>query len=581
MDTEPRTYLQPFKYEGVRLLPGRLQKQFTDTRDFYFSIPDDDILKGFRQQAELPAPGKDMGGWCSHDTGVVFGQWLSGMARISKAIGDTALRDKAIHLMTEWSKALPKLKYGHYVYDKYVCGLLDLFEYAGCSEALGLLEQITGWASENLSRRRLPATDDDTQGGFFTGDGEWYTLSENLYRAYQLTGDARYRAFGDVWRYPYYWDMFTGKRPLDPHGVHGYSHVNTLSSAAMAYAVTGDADYLQTIVHAYDYFQQTQCYATGGYAPGEKLMRPNGELGESIVVEPNDLFLRYFPGRSFETPCGSWAVFKLGRYLLQFTGEARYGDWMEQMVYNGIGASLPMVERGSLPMFERGRTLYYADYRLMGGSKFYFPDPWPCCSGTYIQAVADYHNIIYFHSADGLYVNLYLPSEVTWNHNDQQITLYQWTDYPESEAISLSLQMRQSASFGLRFRVPGWAKGVTAEVNSAAVEVAGNPGAWAEIRRTWESGDRVSLKIAMEPRLVPIDAQHPYRVAVAQGPMVLVRVQDASRVTSDRAARWIAQGDRPGEFVARFEETKGTLVPFYRVGHGVPYRMYFDLQSTE
>ena len=41
---------------------------------------------------------------------------------------------------------------------------------------------------------------------------EWYTLSENLYRAYQFTGDSKYKTFGDVWRYPHYWGMFTGSR---------------------------------------------------------------------------------------------------------------------------------------------------------------------------------------------------------------------------------------------------------------------------------------------------------------------------------------------------------------------------------
>jgi len=34
--------------------------------------------------------------------------------------------------------------------------------------------------------------------------------------------------------------------------------------------------------------------------------------------------------------------------------------------------------------------------------------------GTYIQAVTDYHNIIYFKDASSLYVNLFLPSEVIW-----------------------------------------------------------------------------------------------------------------------------------------------------------------------
>src|SRR5713226_5622141 len=61
--SEPKRFLQPFDYDGVRLLDGALRDQYLATRDFYFNIPDDDILKGFRKRAGLPAPGNEMGGW--------------------------------------------------------------------------------------------------------------------------------------------------------------------------------------------------------------------------------------------------------------------------------------------------------------------------------------------------------------------------------------------------------------------------------------------------------------------------------------------------------------------------------------
>lgn len=541
--------LQPFNYEGVRLLDGPFLDQTRATRDFYFGIPDDDILKGFRRKAGLPAPGQDMGGWCGDTTAVVFGQWLSGMARLSYATGDAALRDKALTLMAEWGKTLPKLSFGHYDYDKYVCGLVDLAEYAGSGDALTLLAQLTDRAEKGLGRKRLPATDADSQGGYFNGEMEWYTLPENLYRAYALTGDARYEEFAAVWHYPHYWGMFTGQTAGKPDGFHGYSHVNTLSSAAMAYAVTGEAHYLETITRAYDYFQRTQCYATGGYGPGEKLMPADGALGRSLETEPNAKFLSGSVGRSFETPCGTWAVFKLCRYLLQLTGEARYGDWMERLLYNGIGAALPM--RG------RGETFYYADYRLRDARKYYFGDPWPCCSGTYLQSVAEYPNLLFFHDADGLNVALYVPSEVKWSHGGQEVTLTQRTGYPEGETVSLTLGLPRPAAFALRFRIPAWAHGATAQVNGQAVPGVDTPGAWAAIHREWYPGDRVTLRLPTPPRQVPIDEQHPRRVALVRGPVVLVRPHD-SPVPAGGA------------------RTPAGAVPFPQIGRDRPYAMYFD-----
>ena len=108
---------------------------------------------------------------------------------------------------------------------------------------------------------------------------------------------------------------------------------------------------------------------------------------------------------TFETGCGSWAIFKLSRYLMSFTGQATYSDWVEKMFCNGIA--------GGLPLQPDGHTFYYSDYRNGGGTKVYLEDQkWSCCSGTYPQAVADYHNLIYLHDNEGIYVNLFVPSEV-------------------------------------------------------------------------------------------------------------------------------------------------------------------------
>ena len=542
--------LEAFEYRGVRLLPSPFLDRLTATRAFYFGLPDNDIVKGFREQAGLPAPGEHLGGWCAHSSALLFGQWLSGMARLYRATGDEALRAKAIHLLEAWGETLPKLTFNHYEYDKFVCGLVDLAQYGNCPEALPLLARVTDWAEAHLQRERLHATDADSQGGYFNGQMEWYTLPENLYRAYLLTGDDRYRKFGDVWRYDYYWGMFNGRTLGTPDGFHGYSHVNTLSSAAMTYAVTGQPEYLRTITNAYDYFQQTQCYATGGYGPGEKLMRPNGELGESIVVEPNAKYLGGDKGRSFETPCGTWAVFKLCRYLQQLTGAARYGDWTERVLYNGIGAALPM--RG------RGETFYYADYRLTGARKYYYPAAFPCCAGTYIQDVADIHNQLYFRNPDGLFVNLYVPSEVTWQQHGQTTKLTQVTDYPAAEGIRFDLELQHSAMFNLNFRLPAWATDVSLAVNGAPHKASTRPGQWLELRRIWRDGDRVELRLPLPPRQVAIDRHHPRRVVWVRGPLVMVRPGGAE-----------AAPGKAGETTS--------LVPFAQLGRDEPYSMYFDL----
>src|ERR1051326_2568473 len=93
-----RMHLEPFDYNGVRLLDGMLKKQYEATRDYYFNLPNDDLLLGFRKRAGLAAPGVALGGWYSMDMGNALGQWLSGMARMYKATGDQPILDKASYL---------------------------------------------------------------------------------------------------------------------------------------------------------------------------------------------------------------------------------------------------------------------------------------------------------------------------------------------------------------------------------------------------------------------------------------------------------------------------------------------------
>ena len=569
--TGPKTFLEPFDYSGVSLSDGPLKAQFDTMRAYYYAIPDDDILKGFRARAGQRARGEELGGWYSGDpkrrlwwsngdTFNTFGQWLSGMARMSRATDDAEMRSKAIFLMSEWASTIEPDGWffysrrpwqPHYIYDKQVGGLVDMAMYAGRKDALVHLERITDWAVENLDRSRK--VDSDT---------EWYTLSENLYRAYRLTGNEKYRRFADLWKFTDYWNTFSGAAPssIPRHGHHAYSHVNTMSSCAMAYAVSGEKPYLDAIVNNYDWLQKTQCYATGGYGPEEDLIAEDGELGRRLETT----------SYSFETTCGTWGGFKLARYLMTFTGEARYGDWMEKLLYNGILAALPMGPKG--------QTFYYADYRLGGGRKFYHPDGnWPCCSGTYPQVLADYHNVIYYRDPAGLAVNLFVPSVAAWNQAGTEVTVAQETAFPESDTTLLTVSPAKPAAFDLKFRVPGWTQGVEVAVNGKPALIEAKPGSWAVLRRTWRPGDRLTLRLPMRLALSPIDAQHPKRVAMTFGPVVLVRDQ-TPRLTL-RGGSIEGMVKRPGlEFTAP-GQPDGLFMPFYKVGPNMPYNMYFDLPS--
>ncbi len=184
---------------------------------------------------------------------------------------------------------------------------------------------------------------------------------------------------------------------------HAYSHVNCLSSAAMAYLATKEESYLAAIKNAYEEILRHHTFATGGYGPAECLFpAEEGYLGDSLKANwdrdkrhesyrnfGDSVCVRDDKWGSCEVSCCSWAVFKLCHYLLMLTGEARFGDWAEKLLYNGCG--------GQLPITGDGRVMYYADYFINGvfksvedgrmhenGCSF----EWQCCTGTFPEDVA-------------------------------------------------------------------------------------------------------------------------------------------------------------------------------------------------
>jgi DUF1680 family protein len=262
---------------------------------------------------------------------------------------------------------------------------------------------------------------------------------------------------------------------------------------------------------------------------------------------------------------------------------------MERLFYNGIGSALPIAAGG--------KNFYYADYRVGGGMKVYNWEQWTCCSGTYIQAIADYHNIIYYKDASSLYVNMYVPSEVTWQRPAGEVKLAQETQYPVEETATLSIQSPGPAKFAVKFRVPAWTKGAAVKVNGEATSVECMPGTWAVVDREWHSGDRVEIRIPLALRMQPVDEQHPQRVAVVRGPLAMVAenayYDPLFRLpgTDEELNAW-AQPDSatdtssnppvplpPGCFRLAMPDgtsSRSRLRPFYTIAEVYPYRMYHD-----
>lgn len=567
--------LQSFTYHDVTLTDGPLAEQARFARQFYFDIPNDNLLNGFRLRAGLPAPGKPMGGWYDPDNfagGCAFGQYLSALARTYANTGDVRYKDKVAELVHGFHETIApdgfffisekiSTNWPCYTYDKNCIGMRDAYTLAGDTEALKVLKLMTDWAWKNLPRRK----------------DEWYTLPENLYNCYALTGDKRYLEMAREYDYSTdYYDYFANGTNAFLPSRHAYSHVNSLSSAAKAYEVTGDVKYFMAISNAWQYLTGTQMYASGGWGPNERFVTPGGgKLADSLDFKKNRWHFHTKIGgyaNSFETPCGTYANVNLDRHLIRFTANPKYGDNMERVIFNGMLAALPMKPDGS--------TFYYSDYHP-GAQKQYFPAKWPCCSGTYPENTADYPLDIYFHDDNGLYVNLFTPSQVRWRRGAKTITLEQTTDFPKSGTMTFAVHVDRPMRFALNVRVPEWAvKPVKIVVNGQPMHVKALPGTFLKISRRWNDGDTVTVAFPMSLRFEPVDAQNPNLAALMYGPLMLVALANSKvDFQQDEAHpdKWIHLQD-PDSLT--FSTADGQLFrPFYLVTDE-HYTTYCDFPSN-
>jgi hypothetical protein len=525
------TPLNLFPYQSVQLLDGPMKLQFEQNHARYLNLDDDRLLKVFRQVAGLPAPGADMGGWydltgfsLDHNdfhgfiAGHSFGQYLSGLARAYAVTGSEPTRAKVNRLVKGYAETLDdKAKFfvGYrlpaYTYDKLSCGLIDAHEFVHDPMAMDVHKKLSQAIQAYLPEKALSRAEQrsrphkDTS---FTWD-ETYTLPENLFLAYQRSGDPFYRDFAKRFlEDDTYFDPLAAGNNVLPFE-HAYSHVNAFSSAMQAYITLGSEKHLRAAKNGFEMVLTTQSFATGGWGPDEGFGEPNrGQLGDSLRTSH----------ASFETPCGAYGHFKIARYLLRVTKDARYGDTMERVLYNTI--------LGAWPIQADGTSFYYSDYATTG-KKVWYRDKWPCCSGTFPQLAADYHISTYLRSDDGVYVNLFTPSTVRWTEGSGQYGLTQETHYPMENKVRIRVAASQPVEYTLYVRIPGWTSDPMLSVNGKRVTEGVQPGTFAAVRRSWKDGDVVELELSMPLRLEQVDVQHPDQVALLRGPLVLFGVADS------------------------------------------------------
>lgn len=617
------------KGRSVQLLDEELLRRRGDNRAYLMRLKNQNLLQNFTHEAgicDIFGTGElDQihGGWESplcQLRGHFLGHWLSAAAMNVQATGDVELKAKAdaiVHVLAqcqeenggEWVGSIPE-KYldwiakgkgvwaPHYTLHKTLMGLLDLYEMTGNEEALSIAVNFAKWFyrwSGKFTREEFDNILDVETGGMLE---VWVQL-------YNITKDPTHKELVDRYYRARLFDaLLRGEDVLS--NMHANTTIPEVLGAALAYEVTGEEKWME-IVKAYWKFavDDRGFYATGGQTDGE-IWTPKFELAARL-------------GDKNQEHCAVYNMMRLAEFLFRWTGEARYADYWERNLYNGVMAQtyydgsrrFSHGLRSEYPM--TGLLTYFLPLR--GGAKKGWASETQdffCCHGSMVQANAALNNTIFYQSEDGVAVCQYFKSDLKTTLQGVPVAIAQridtqvGNDYttsvsagtqritettrkvlhdPNSIADHLFITAETPVTFTLSIRKPWWQQGdVKLLVNGEAVPVEVDEKGFITLTRTWQQDEVfVEFQKAVTVCRLPDD---PDMVAFLNGPVVLAGLCDDERTiyTDDPAhpeALIVPDNEREWAnwkqtFKLKGQEHGIRFFPLYEVGYEA-YSVYFPV----
>ncbi len=273
-------------------------------------------------------------------------------------------------------------------------------------------------------------------------------------------------------------------------------------------AETGDGELLAASAARWDDMVATKTALTGGNGS-----RHSGEaFGDCFELPPD---------RAYNETCAAIASFQWSWRLLLATGDARYADLMERVLYNGFGASLSA----------DGRRFFYVNPLQRRDDHFENDDPgrrreWfscACCPPNIMRLVASLGHYVATVAGDVLYLHLLAESAITVQLAGEILSLDAATRYPWSGSAELRVRRAPAAECGLAVRIPAWSSADSVSLNGQRLRCQADDHGYLVLRRRWQAGDLLTLALDVRPRLTypsrRIDAVRG-AVAVERGPLV-------------------------------------------------------------
>ena len=556
---------------GIRLDSGLFKTVMENNADYLMrSYSADDLLRPFRRRAgkllSVPTTPIDPF-WEVSLAGSNAGRFLMGAGNTIRWMDNSALKHKMDEVIQGIAECQDTDGYimgypentifyserGAYTRSWLTRGLIAA-GYGGNQEAFGLLRGYYNWFDScaylpELLRRAGQGVQGMIANTrmYFTPVGKPQDLQviQRYFQEDYWLKELSARDPGAIWQYPY---------------DHPHCYLLTsLEPYLDLYRATGDEKYLDAARGGWELFHDDWEHVGGSIA-----------ICEGGSYPPKSYYLHAETG---ENCCSVFWIRYNQRFHLLYPDEEKYVNEIEKSIYN-VGLANQDGNTG---------ICYHAN---LVGTRETGTDKNTCCEGQGTRLYGSLPEYIYSISKDGLYVDLFCGSTISWTHRDQQVKVHMETRFPDDDKVSLVFDMARPVSMTLHVRVPEWVKGpVSLYVNGKKV-ASGKPGTYLPINREWHPGDRVSFAVPMSFRLVAYHGMDPFakdgdHYALEYGPILMAVVGDVDAkgdaklaVSPEKMiARLVAEPNKPLHFKIK-GDTAHELLPYFMVHPAETFSCY-------
>ncbi|MCC8173870.1 MAG: glycoside hydrolase family 127 protein [Odoribacter sp.] len=514
-----------FPLSAVRLTESPFKQAQETDKQYILNLDADRLVAPYLKAAGLTPKAENYPNW--ENTGLdghIGGHYLSALSQMYAATGDKAIYEKLQYFLDELKKcqdahgngyvggvvngkqiwdeiARGEIRAGNfelnkgwvplYNMDKTFHGLRDAWLYTGNSDARDMLIKLTDWMmgiTQNLSEQQMQDMLRSEHGG----------LNEVFVDIYEITKDQKYLELAH---------RFSHQAILQPllkkedklTGLHANTQIPKVIGYKRIADLENNAEWNEAARYFWDNVINNRTVIIGGNSVREHF-HPIDDFSSMITEEQGP-----------ET-CNTYNMLRLSSLLYQTEPSEKYIGFYEQALYNHILSS-QHPEKGGFVYFTPMRPRHYRVYSQQHQGFW-------CCVGTGLENHARYGELIYSHSPDNLYINLYIPSILNWE--EKQTTIQIATQFPESEKITILINPNKNKEFTLNLRYPAWVKSqeLIASINGKPVKIKANPSSFIALKRKWKKGDQIQITLPRHLSIHHLPDNSDY-IAIMDGPFVL------------------------------------------------------------